>query len=427
MVFALLAVHAGLSLSAGNTALVITINGAINPVTAEYIIQSIDSADSDPSVELLVIEMDTPGGLDTSMRSIIKKMQGASKPVVVFVSPSGSRAASAGAFITISAHIAAMAPGTNIGAATPVNMGGGGMDRTMKKKVTNDAAAYIRSLAESYGRDPDMAEKFVRKGDSISETVAKENNVIDLVTDNLETLFVAIDGKKVKTASGEKTLSTTGITIKRAEMNWRQKVFNAIANPNIAYLLMMLGFYGLILELYNPGAIYPGVIGAISIILAFYSLQALPINYAGALMIILAILLFAIEAMVPSFGVLTIGGVVALIIGSIMLIDSPAEYLRISLSVIIPTALATGAFFFFLVGSALQAQRNKVKTGQEGLIGSEGVVESMIGANSVGKVFVTGELWNAVSESGSIEKGAPIVVTSQKGLTLTVKGGAKEA
>lgn len=412
---------AGLVFPAGKSAMRITIDGSINPVTAEYITESIKAADKDPDTEVLVIEMDTPGGLDTSMRQIIKEIQSAEKPVVVYVAPSGSRAASAGAFITVAAHVAAMAPGTNIGSASPVNMGGGGMDKTMKKKVTNDAAAYIKSLADSHGRNGDLAEKFVRKSSNMPETEAKKENIIDLIASDLPALLKAIDGRVVKTSTGERTLKTAGIRIKSREMNWRQKVFNALANPNIAYILMMLGFYGLFFELSNPGAIVPGVIGAISLILAFYSLQALPINYAGALLIALSVILFLLEIKVPSYGVLTIGGIISFTIGSMMLVDSPEEYLNISMSVIAPSAIFTAAFFFFLVGAAIKIQGKKTKTGGEGMIGVEGMAESAITSAKAGKIFVVGELWDAMAETDSIKKGQSVEVTGQNGLLLKVK------
>lgn len=411
---------AGLGAAAGKTAMVITVDGAINPVVAEYITESITAADEDAATELLVIEMDTPGGLDTSMRQIIKGIQSSRKPVVVFVSPSGSRAASAGAFITVAAHIAAMAPGTNIGSASPVNMGGG-MDRTMKKKVTNDAAAYIKSIAESHGRNAEIAEDFVRKASNIPETEAKEKNVIDLIADDLNALLKAVDGMTVKTAAGETKIDTADASIKRVEMNFRQRIFNALANPNVAYMLMMLGFYGLIFELSNPGAILPGVVGAICLILGFYSLQALPINYAGALLIVLAFIMFLLEIKVPSYGALTIGGVVSLAIGSLMLVDSPADYMRISISVVGPTALFSGAFFFFIVSAALRIQGKHTKTGQEGLVGAVGVAETDIAPDAPGKVFMLGELWDAVTEKEPIPKNAPVEITGYAGLKVTVR------
>lgn len=400
--------------------LVITVNGIINPVSAEYIIRSIKEVDASGEYEALVIELDTPGGLDTSMRKIIKAMQAAKTPVVVFVAPSGSRAASAGAFITMSAHVAAMSPGSSIGAASPVAMGGEGMSKTMKKKVTNDAAAYLRSLAEAHGRSGEWGDKFVRKGSSLSETEALKENVIDLLADNTSELLTAIDGRKVKTEAGIIVLATKGATIKRSPMTWRENFFDMLANPNIAYLLMMLGFYGLMFELSNPGAVLPGVIGAICLVLAFYSLQTLPINYAGALLILLAFIMFLLEVWVQSYGMLTIGGIAALLVGSLMLVDSPEEYLRISLMIIVPVTLLTASFFIFLIGSGIRAQYRPATIGLEAMAGAVGVCDRDILSGIAGKVFVGGDLWDAVSEE-EIKKGIDVEVVRAKGLTLTVK------
>lgn len=401
--------------------LAITVNGAINPVVAEHISKSIASAEADPSVEALVIEMDTPGGLDTSMRQIVKDIRKSQVPVIVYVSPSGSRAASAGAFIAYASHVTAMAPGTNIGAASPVNLGGEGMDKTMKHKVTNDAAAYIRSMAEATGRNPDIGEAMVRKGSSIPETEALKNNVVELIAKDFAELLNALDGRTVKTSAGERTLATKGLAVKRLEMNFRQKIFDALANPNIAYMLMMLGFYGLFFELSNPGAVLPGLLGAVSLILAFYSLQTLPINYAGALLIMMALIMFMLEVWVPSYGMLTLGGLASLVMGSLMLVDSPEEYLRISLTMILPISLFTAGFFFLLVGSGARAQGAKVVTGMEGMMGAEGLAETDITAQSPGTVFVEGDIWNAITKGEPIPKDGRVKVVEMKGLTLTVE------
>jgi membrane-bound serine protease (ClpP class) len=405
----------------GKSVLAITINGAINPVVAEHISKAITSAEADPSIEALVIEMDTPGGLDTSMRQIVKDIRKSQTPVIVYVSPSGSRAASAGAFIAYASHVTAMAPGTNIGAASPVNLGGEGMDKTMKHKVTNDAAAYIRSMAEATGRNPDIGEAMVRKGSSIPETEALKNNVVELIAKDFTELLNALDGRTVKTSAGERKLATKGLPVKRVEMNFRQKIFDALANPNIAYMLMMLGFYGLFFELSNPGAVLPGLLGAVSLILAFYSLQTLPINYAGALLIMMALIMFMLEVWVPSYGMLTLGGLAALVMGSLMLVDSPEEYLRISLTMILPISLFTAGFFFLLVGSGVRAQGAKVVTGMEGMMGAGGYAETDIAVATPGKVFVEGDIWNAVTKGEPIPKDGRVRVVDMKGLTLTVE------
>lgn len=397
-------------------AIVLKVDGVINPVSAEYIINGIKEA-SASNAEILIIQLDTPGGLDTSMRLIIKEIMASNVPVAVYVSPSGSRAASAGAFITIAAHVAAMAHGTNIGAAHPVSMGGK-MDREMSKKVENDAAAYIISLAKKRGRNEVWAEKAVRKSVSISEDEAKKENVIDLVAENIDLLLKELNGRKVEVVSGSKTVNTEGIKLRHIEMTLRQKILDALSNPNIAYMLMFLGFYGLFFELSNPGAILPGIVGAISLILAFYSLQALPVNYAGLLLILLSIVLFILEIKVTSYGALTLGGIISLVLGSMMLIESPAPYMKISFYVILPAAIATAAFFIFLVGAGIKAQKKKPTTGKEGLIGETGIAESDI--KGEGKVFVHGELWEAYS-SEEIKRGSEIVITGVEGLKLTVE------
>jgi len=304
--------------------MVITVQGVINPVSSEYIKKSIEEA-NEQGMEALVIELDTPGGLDTSMRSIIKVINVSEVPVVVYVAPSGARAASAGVFITMAAHIAAMAPGTNIGAAHPVGIGGK-MDKTMVEKVTNDAVAYIKSIAERRGRNVKWAEDAVRNSVSITAREALKLGVIDLVSKDIGDLLDRIDGMKVKTPAGEKVLHTRGASVVRKQMGLRLKILALISNPNIAYILMLLGFYGLFFEFTNPGSIFPGVVGGICLILAFYAFQTLPVNYAGLLLIVLAVILFVLEIKITSGGVLTIGGIISMIIGSIMLFESPDPF-----------------------------------------------------------------------------------------------------
>ncbi|MCG2720490.1 MAG: nodulation protein NfeD, partial [Thermodesulfovibrionales bacterium] len=333
--------------------MVITVNGAINPVVSEYLNKTILKA-NEKKVEALVIELDTPGGLDTSMRTIVKDIIASEVPVIVFVSPSGSRAASAGAFITLAAHIAAMAPGTNIGAAHPVGVGEK-MDKTMSEKATNDAAAYIRSLAEKRGRNAQWAEDAVRKSISSTEKEALEQNVIDLVANNLNSLLSDIDGRNIETIMGEKILHTKDAAVQREEIGIRQKILGFISDPNVAYMLMLLGFYGLFFELTNPGSLFPGVLGGICLILAFYAFQTLPVNYAGLLLIILAIILFILEVKIISHGVLTIGGIIAMIIGSLMLFDSPAPFMKLSLAVILPAVAITTLFFTLTFRLAFKA------------------------------------------------------------------------
>lgn len=397
--------------------MVITINGIINPVSAEYIGKNIRKA-NEKRVEALIIELDTPGGLDTSMRDIVKDIIGSEVPIVVYVSPSGSRAASAGAFITLAAHIAAMAPGTNIGAAHPVGIGEK-MDKTMAEKATNDAAAYIKSLANRKGRNAKWAEDAVRKSISATESEALKMHVIDLITKDINSLLSDIDGKNVQTASGEKVLRTKNAIVTREKIGIRHKILNIISNPNIAYMLMLLGFYGLFFELTNPGSIFPGVIGGICLILAFYAFQTLPVNYAGLLLIILAIILFILEVKIISHGILTIGGVIAMIIGSLMLFESPAPFMKLSLYIILPAAIITALFFTLTFGLAYKAYKKKPVTGSEGLIGEKGVANADITKDG-GMVSLHGERWAAYSDE-PILKGESIIVEAVSGLKIKVK------
>jgi membrane-bound serine protease (ClpP class) len=395
----------------------ITVDGVINPVSAEFIQKSIHKA-NEKKYEALVIELDTPGGLDASMRSIVKEMIGSEVPVIVFVSPSGSRAASAGAFITLAAHIAAMSPGTNIGAAHPVGIGEK-MDKTMTEKATNDSAAYIKSLAEKSGRNVQWAEDAVRKSISSTETEALQLKVIDLITKDINSLLADIDGKKVRTVSGEKILSTRNASVVREELGLRHRILNLISDPNVAYILMLLGFYGLFFELTNPGSLFPGVIGGICLILAFYAFQTLPVNYAGLLLIILAIILFILEIKIISHGVLTIGGIVAMTIGSLMLFESPAPFMKLSLAVILPAVVMTTLFFTILIGLAYKAYKRKPITGSEGLLGSYGIADTDI-TREGGRVTIHGERWSSYSED-AIDKGNRIIVEEVSGLKLKVK------
>lgn len=399
--------------------LVITVSGIINPVAAEYIGKSIKKA-SEMNAEALVIELDTPGGLDTSMRSIVKEIIGSSIPVVVYVSPSGARAASAGVFITMAAHVAAMSPGTNIGAAHPVVMGEK-MDKVMAEKATNDAAAYIKSIAETRGRNVKWAEDAVRRSVSATETEALKNNTIDLIAKDINTLLSGIDGRTVKTAYRDKTLKTANAKIIRHEMGLRHKVLNLISDPNVAYILMMLGFYGLFFELTNPGAIFPGVIGGVCLVLAFYSFQTLPVNYAGLLLIIIGLILFILEVKVTSYGMLTIGGIISIVLGSLMLFESPLPFFKLSLSVIIPAAIVTALFFVLTFRLAYKAYMRKPVTGAEGLIGIEGVAKTDITPGG-GMVVVHGEFWSAYSDD-VIQKDERVIVEDVKGLRVKVRKG----
>lgn len=395
---------------------VIEVDGIINPVSAKFIIESIQKAEQE-GAECLIIQMDTPGGLMESMKSIVKEILVADVPVVVYIYPSGSGAVSAGVFITLAAHIAVMAPGTNIGAAHPVSIGGQDTSKVMRKKVTNWAVAYIKSIAEKRGRNPDWAAKAVRESEAITEKEALEKGVIDFIASDLDTLLEIVDGKEVKLESGERVIHTTGAQIIRKEMNWRYKILDKISNPNIAYILLLVGLYGIIFELYNPGSIFPGVIGAISLILAFFALQVLPINWAGLLLILLAIVLFLLEIKITSYGLLTLGGIVCMTLGSLMLIRSFNPLLRVSWSVIIPAVVTTLLFFLFAVGMGIRAQRRQPTTGREGLVGERGVAITNI--DPEGKVNLHGEIWSAESDR-KIKKGEKVRVVKVEGLQVKV-------
>ena len=402
--------------SNSKTVHVLKIDAAITPVVAEYIEKSIDRAVA-ANAEALIIQLNTPGGRVDSMEQIVMKMLSANVPVVVYVAPQGGRAASAGVFITLAAHIAAMAPSTHIGAAHPVTMQGK-MDSVMEAKIVNDLSAMVRGLAEKRGKNAKWAEEAVRKSVSITETEALKLNVIDLVAPDIPTLLKAIHGKSIDLALGKRVLDTINAQVQEVEMGFRFKVLDLISDPNIAYILLILGFYGLYFELSNPGAIFPGVAGTISLILALYALHNLPINYAGLMLIIFAIGLFIAETFVTSHGVLGIGGTIAMAIGSVMLIDSPSPYLRISWAVIIPVVALSSLLFIVTVSLAMRVQREKADTGKEGMLGLEGDAKTDIHAH--GQVFVHGEYWNTWSDE-PITQGERVKVESIDGLTLKVR------
>ena len=399
---------------------VVKISGAINPAVAEYVSHEISQANADQEA-LIVLQMDTPGGLDTSMRQIIKKIQSSKIPVASFVAPSGSRAASAGTFITIASHIAAMAPGTNIGAAHPINMLGGGNDneqaKTMEKKVVNDAAAYIRSLAELRKRNAHWAELAVVNSVSISAEEAMKLNVIDFVAGDVKALVMAIDGREVQLASGSVRLKTKNLKIIYHEMNPRQKLLDIISNPNVTYILMMLGLVGLFFELSNPGLILPGVIGSISLILALYAMQTLPINYAGLLLILFGVILFITEINVMSYGLLSVSGVISIFLGSTMLIDSDDPALQISRAILYPTLALTVILSLGIVVLATRTRSLKKLGGMEGMIGETGLVKEAL--NPQGRVLVHGELWEAEADT-QITEGERVQVDFVQGLRIKV-------
>ncbi|HLZ35362.1 MAG TPA: nodulation protein NfeD [Nitrospira sp.] len=396
---------------------VATYDGIINPVSAEYLHDALASA-QESGAQALIIRLNTPGGLDTSMRLIIKDITGATIPVIVYVSPSSGRAASAGVFITMAAHVAAMAPGTNIGAAHPVAMGGGEMDNTMKEKVENDSVAYIKSIAEQRKRNVAWAEDAVRKSVSVTEQEALKLKIIDLVVDDIPTLLKQLDGRSVPLPPGPVVLHTAGAALREFPMGIRLEFLKTLSDPNIAYLLMTIGTVGLIAELYNPGAILPGIVGAISLILAFYSFQSLPVNYAGVLLFLLGIVFFILEASITSYGLLGIGGAISMLLGSVMLIKTDAEFFQISWSVILPVVALAAGFSLFIVGMGVRAMRQRPVTGREEMVGLVGIVKTSLTPH--GQVAVHGELWEAVSEQ-PLQPGDEAEVTGVDGLRLHVK------
>ena len=396
---------------------VIEVDGIINPVSAKFIIESIDQA-TGKGAQCLIVQLDTPGGLMESMRIIVKKILTANIPIIVYVGPQGARAASAGVFITMSAHIAVMAPSTHIGAAHPVSLGEGKESKTMGEKIVNDTVSYIKTIAKTRGRNVDWGEKAVRKSVSITEEEAVKLNVVDFISPDIQDLLSKIDGKVVKFDGVTRTLLTKGIQPRSLKMSWRYRFLDIISNPSIAYILLMLGIYGIFFELSNPGAILPGVVGGIFLILAFYALQMLPINFAGLALILFAIILFIAEIKVVSHGLLAVAGVISLLLGSLMLIDTPTDYMRISMSVIIPAVLVSAAFFIFAVTKAISARMAKPTTGKEGIIGEIGTV--VVSLVPEGKVSIHGEFWNAMADQ-PVEKGEKVQVLAVTNFILKVK------
>lgn len=402
----------------------IKVDGSINPSTADFIHKSIKEAQS-KNAECLVIELNTPGGLLKSTRYIVSDLLTSEIPIIVFVSPSGSQAASAGVFVTIASNIAVMSPGTNIGASHPVSTGGS-MDSIMSEKTTNDAAAFIRSISEKRKRNVQWTEDAVRKSVSISETEAVNLKVVDLIANDINDLLQKVDGKEVETAKGKKILNTKNAKIVNYEMTWFETFLSIVSDPNVSYILMLLGFWGIILEFYHPGAILPGVVGAICILLGLYGLHTLPINYAGAALILLAIILFIAEIKIVSHGMLTVGGVICLLLGSFMLFntDSGIEYIGISKTVIVTTTIVIAGLFALLAFLVVKARGRKVVTGIHTMIGELGEVIDEITLEHVGAIKLRGEIWNAIANIGvndRIEKGSHVKVLEVKDLTLTVQ------
>ncbi len=402
--------------SAGDV-FVVTVSGAINPPTATFISESIATAGSKGGTAL-VIFLDTPGGLDTSMREIVKAIMESPLPIIVYVHPSGARAASAGAIILLASHIAAMTPGTNVGAAHPVSVGKDKPDKEMMQKVVKDAEAYVRSIAAKRGRNVDWAAKAVKESASIAANEALEKRVIDMVVKDFDELMATVDGRTVETKKGRIKLDTGSVKRVDMEMPFKYRFLSYLSDPNVAYILMMIGIYGILFEIYSPGAIFPGVAGGISIILALYAFQALPISYAGLFLILLGVIFFVLELKIVSHGLLGLAGIVSIVIGSIMLIDLPGDGLSISWKSIAAVAVLSGIFFFGVISYAIKAQLSKVKTGREGLIGETGVAKTSI--LSKGIVLIHGERWNATSDE-PIAEGDKVVVVDVTALKVKVK------
>jgi len=396
------------------------VDGPIDTLLEEYIVDSFKQIQKAGNARLVIIEIDTPGGYDTSMRAIIKTILNADIPCAVYVSPQGARAASAGFFILLAADIAAMAPGTNTGAAHPVSVSGSDIEKTMKEKVTNDAAAYVKTLAKNRQRNPELAEKAVRESQSYTAEECLQSQLIDLIVTNRVELIKQLNGKSITLHNGRAvTLDVLNDKIVQLNMSERQKFLRTITNPSLAYFLLIFGLIGLYIEFTHPGVVIPGILGGISLLLAFLAFQVLPINYVGLFLILLSVGFFIAEIKVQGFGMLGVGGIVSFILGSMMLINSPIPEMRPAMSLIIAFALCFGFIFLFLTYKVFQAMKRRLETGREGMIGESGVAKTDID-NRSGKVFVHGEWWNAVAD-GLIPAGSRVQVEAVNNLLLKVK------
>jgi len=392
--------------------------GPIDPATAIYVHRSISIAEANHAQAVIVL-MNTPGGLLDSTKSIIQDFYTSSVPIIVYVWPETARAASAGAIITLGANVAAMSPSTNIGAAHPVSVTGGQPDAVMAKKIENDTAAFVRGIAEKRHRPLKWADEVVRESASLTENEARKQGIIDIIANNQQDLLKKLDGRKVDMSSGPVTIRSADAEIEQIEPTLRERFLHAIDDPNITYILMALAIYGLIFELSNPGAILPGVVGGICLILSLFSMAVVPVNLTGIFLIVFAVALFLIDLHVPTHGILTVGGVISFAVGSLMLFETGSPGFQISVTLVISVALLTGAFFMFAVGSGIRAQKNKIITGVEGMIGE--VVEAMTDIDPVGKVFTEGSWWTARTEGEPIKKGEKVRIVAMEKLALIVK------
>jgi membrane-bound serine protease (ClpP class) len=409
--------HLWLMFATGSV-LVAELDGVISPASSSYLLRALHIAENEHA-QCLIMTLDTPGGLDVSMREITKAILNADVPVVVYIAPSGARAASAGVFILYASHIAAMAPGTNTGAAHPVTMGGGQIDSVMAEKVTNDAVAYLQSIARERGRNVQWAEEAVRQSASVDAETALKLNICEILAQDIDDLIEQLHDRTVNVDDGTETLKTRGSVPRTISMTLQERLLLLLTNPNIAYILLILGFYGLFFELQRPGMIFPGVVGGISLILAFYALHVLPVNYAGVALIVLSGILFILEIYITSHGMLTIGGIVSLIIGSMILFESDVPFLKISWEVIVITVGIIAGLFLIIALLGIRAQFKKRVTGREGIVGEIGIAKTDI-TSSGGTVFVHGEFWSAVSGS-KIKKNSQIKVTGVSEMVLRVE------